>query len=426
MHSIQAKKILWLISLVFFCTTLSYGNIHAIDFNKISYPKNLEQELSFLKNNDTLYNHWTHNWTYDISKGDAIKNLNLIYTVLDKNSEKNTETYLLLGDIAHYLYNMEVEKYYQLAIDNYQKALKLSPADYRVYWFLGNHYSLSSLPVLAIDTYQKAFKAKPKNINSLLWADYSIACLNAGMTSNAAYYAHKYSLSVNDETSLEKQTINVIEQRLKATPVDTTLSTKDIWTFNKRENKLLSFSNWSLGLQVNVDSTWQVDAGDYKNRTSYFIIKPNTEKTINGKEIGYSMLLLMRSPDEATSLSDFMDLFAPKTDNRKPISIKVAGFNNALAYEIKDPSVYSDMGGGHFITIALERDDPDYPGMKLEIPVEYPKGESGKINYYKVPQQYTRIKGKIYYLVLLDTCENIFNKSFKVFENFITNNLLIE
>src|ERR1700743_540123 len=111
----------------------AYGNVNAIDFSQIKYPANLQGQIDFLKSHEYIYNRWVHDWNADIPKQKVIDNLTGLSIELNKLTGKNAETYLLLGDIAHYLYNMEVEEYYQKAIDNYNLAKSLSPKDYRVY-----------------------------------------------------------------------------------------------------------------------------------------------------------------------------------------------------------------------------------------------------------------------------------------------------
>jgi hypothetical protein len=75
--------------------------------------------------------------------------------------------------------------------------------------------------------------------------------------------------------------------------------------------------------------------------------------------------------------------------------------------------------------IAIARDEPEQPGMLLETVNAFPAG-NGKIAYYTVEQHYSRIKGKLYYLLLLDSCGYIHDESLAVFKDFIENGLLIE
>jgi hypothetical protein len=59
----------------------------------------------------------------------------------------------------------------------------------------------------------------------------------------------------------------------------------------------------------------------------------------------------------------------------------------------------------------------------LEIPVEIakPKGGAAGMAVYRAPQIYRRISSKIYYLILLDRCEDIHEESKAVFNDFLRN-----
>ncbi len=191
-----------IILLLYILTQKTYANLSAIDFAKINYPRELQQQVDFLRSNESLYDHWTNNWNYAIPKKKAIENLTLLYNDLEKLPEKVGETELLLGDIAHYIYNMDVDSYYQKAIDHYLQAKALIPEDYRVYWFLGNHYALSANQVLSIQTYQTARQYLPSSkVNALFWSEYAVACSYANMPGTARYAAHQ-SIIIAGKTAI--------------------------------------------------------------------------------------------------------------------------------------------------------------------------------------------------------------------------------
>src|SRR5665213_3449989 len=248
------------IMLLFMALSLqkAVANINAIDFSLISSSPQLKLKIDFLKQNQRLYDHWSPKWKATISKQQVISNLTLLYNGLALPDNKNAETYLLLGDIAHYLYNLNIEEFYNKAVGNYQKAGSMSPNDYRVYWFLANHYSLSAQPALAIQTYQAAQKFLPEHPSFLFWTDYSIACENAGMVSTAKFAAHQASLASGKRTDIEDQITVIAKHQLVATPADTTPQDKDVWQIPGRKDGNMIFNNTVAGLQFQVDSNWQL------------------------------------------------------------------------------------------------------------------------------------------------------------------------
>lgn len=427
-HFLKRLKITLAVLSAIAVATNATANVNAIDFSKIPDAGKLEPQITFLKTNYRLYNHWVHDWQYDIPKEKTVNTLVSLYQALEKNTAKNEETYLLLGDIAHYLYNMEVETYYPKAVDNYQKAQSLSPNDYRAYWFLGNHYSLSARQMDAFGAYAIALKLMPADAKSPeFWADYSVACANASMISTARYAASRATKIDSGMQHLEEQLLQVAANRYKIASPDTTLQNTDIWTSYKKDGKVV-FDNWLMGIKVGLDSTWGLTAGEYKDHQCYLVLQPARATDAEGRKIGYTMLFMMKQAQPGETLQAYLDKLTSKYTNRKPVTFTAGGFTSMLAYEINDPASYRDIGGGHFYELAIERDAPEFPGMLLETPTESPTSNdnSGQIKYYKAPLKFARVKGKIFYLILLDTCGNIFDQSVKTLRDLLGNNVIIE
>jgi hypothetical protein len=402
------------------------ANINVIDFTKIDYPSSLQPKIDFLRKNDAIYDHWVHTWNSTITKSEVVENLTFLYTEIDKIQNENVETDLLLGDIAHYLYNMEVEEYYPKAVDNYKKAIAIAPKDYRVYWFLGTHYALSAVPVLAIETFKGGLNCLPVTpVNTLFWREYATACINASMPATARYAAHRISLAVGKREKFENDVINTTRSTLKAAPVDTTIKANNLWAFAGRHNSMLNFSNPLLGFKLVIDSTWKFRFGDYQNKGTFAMLEPRKETAQNGRLISYSMLIMAKLAADGQSLQQFMNGFT-KSKNIKPVSFNVGQINNCIAYEIIDPTIYADMGGSHNYAIAFERTEPEFAGMLLENPMAIPKTNGSNVTYYRAPQRYVRVKDKIYYLILLDTCEDIHDQSLAVFKDFLKNGIVVE
>jgi hypothetical protein len=418
--SATIKSLILLLSIII-CQKAS-GNVNAIDFTKISYPKELQAQVDFLRDNDGLYNHWVHDWTNKIPKNTVVDNLISLYNGLDKLLAKNAETELLMGDIAHYLYNLEIEEYYQKAIDHYMRAKALRPEDYRVYWFLGNHYALSASQVLSIQTYQMAMRYLPKpTAHALFWADYAVACANASMPGTARYAAHQSSIIAGKTTYIEEQILGVTKNILHSPPPDTTMSSRDMWSITGRQANRLIFNNYVLGTRMAIDSTWVLDVGGFKNEMGYVTFNPHKATAKNGREIGYSILLLTKVPAPGQTLQQFFDKFTSQYKNRQAVDITANRFKNIISYEFKVPDVYTDIGGGHMYAMAIERGQPDFPGLTLEAPIEVPKQAGGEVKYYRSSRLYDRLRGKLYYFILLDTCEYIHDESLAVFKDFLDN-----
>lgn len=421
----QLKGLVLLLFFMAFAVNAAYANVDAIDFTLIKYPAALQPKIDFLKQNVGLYNHWSPKWQSDMPKNEVVDTLTALYNGLIKIANPNTETYLLLGDVAHFLYNLDVEEYYSKAVGNYQHAAKLSPDDYRVYWFLANHYALSAQPMLAMETYQVASRHLPARPGFLFWSDYSAACGLAGMLNTANFAAHQASLAEGKESVAEQQITTVIKHTLVTPPVDTTMQDKDVWAVTGHSGRNLIFKNMMMGLEFQVDSNWNLQLSGYQKHISYAVVTPPQATTGTGEKVGYTFLVLVKVPAPGETLQQFLDTFSGESQNKQKIITGINKIYGGLAYEMRDSSIYKDCGGSHGYAIAIERDVPKYPGMKLEAPLEMPKNNAGKVNYYVMQQKYTRLNSKLYYFILMDSCEHIHNQSTAIFNNFLKN-LLIE
>jgi len=76
--------------------------------------------------------------------------------------------------------------------------------------------------------------------------------------------------------------------------------------------------------------------------------------------------------------------------------------------------------------VGIERKVPDYPGLILESPVALSGGEMGKVSYYTASNSKNRFKSRIFYLIMLDTCEDIHEQSFAVFRTLFDKQIIIE
>ena len=415
-----------LVTSLFCIITTANANINAIDFSQVHLDQQGQSLIIFLQKNVSRYDHWVHEWNYDIKKDAVSGNLVSLYEDLNKLSSKNEEVFLLMGDISHYLYNIEVDAYYDKAVSNYNLAIQTAPVDYRGYWFLANHYSLSNSSLKAIENFNKALSLS-KDLNGYFWSDYSFAAYTAGMPSTAKYAVEKSVKAFGETDSRNNFFIKQLKGVFKQPRADTAIAIKDMWSMVGKQGNKVILVNRVVGIRLAIDSTWGIQLMDFDKQGEGIPIQPHTiVSKKNGRAIGYSILVLPKVAQPGQSLSDFMALFIKNSDTKKPATL-TDKYKNAIAYEILAPEVYKDIGGGHMYMMAIERGEPAYPGMALEqAGNELSKGEQGKVNYYNVNPKFTRLKGKLYYLVLLDTCGYIHDESLAVFKDFLENGLVIE
>jgi tetratricopeptide (TPR) repeat protein len=336
---------------------------------------------------------------------------------------KNSELYLLLGDISHYLYNLNESSYFETAVNNYKAAIQNSPNDYRDYWFLGFHYALSNFPNEAIENFNKAEKLLQEEQPSEFWNDYAMSTAVANMPSHSIYAMDKVRSITGNKGSFEMQLGETIRKRIVDVDKDKAYKKEEIWAASRGDK--WAFISRPLGIKILVDSTWQLSAYDYNNRQGAFVIMPPRIKGKSGNEVGFTIAVLMKVADESDNLESYLNIFTSKSPNKtkKVFSNK---YEKIVAYEIIDPSLYPEMGGSHLYVIGIERTEPQYPGLVLENPMNFPNGNSQGVTYYRANDSKNRFRGKIFYAIIFDSCEDIFEKSFPLCKSFFDNQILIE
>ncbi|OIQ92867.1 hypothetical protein GALL_251620 [mine drainage metagenome] len=399
------------------------ANVNFIDISKISSDSKYVKAYNYIKDNKQFYDHWTNEWTYDKPKQELIKNLRDNYTTFSSIANKNTELFLLLGDISHYLYNLDDTIYYGIAVTNYNNAIKGSPSDYRCYWFLGYHYALSNVPIQAIANFIKAEKLLPADQPADFWNDYAWATAVTNMPSHCIYAMDKVKSISGKEGSFQEQLGETIYKRIISLDKDKDYSKKDIWT--AEQGVKTTFTSRPLGIKILVDSTWGLSIYDYQKHQGVFIMNPPTIPNKKGKEIHYTIAILMKTTTDNDQLDDYINAFVSKYSDKKKVNFSDK-YEKMIAYEIKDKNMYQDIGGGHLYMIGIERISPKYPGLLLENPVTLPMGNSNEVTYYTASESQDRFKGKIFYAIMLDSCEDIDEQSFPIFKNLFNTQIIIE
>ncbi|MCL1972095.1 MAG: hypothetical protein FWG57_03795 [Endomicrobia bacterium] len=424
----MVRKILVL--LFFFAMSCNaYADIDYINIKKITKDKELISYFEYLKKNLPYYDHWTMGWNYDIPKEEIILKLKYIYKKFSE-SDKNEELFLLLGDIAHYLYNLDAgdenDNYNKITVDNYDKAIKMTPQDYRGFWFLGKH--CSQIPgeylIKGIDNFRIAENLNKDKKPAKFWIDYAYNAILVAMPSHYFYsYDKAKNISKNVKEPYERDKIIISLDK------DKEYDNTDIWRVN-RMNGNTFFTSRPLGMRFILSEeegdAYGLQIFDYRNNSGAFLIHPARIKNKDGKEIGYTILVLAKAVDDKINLQDFTDNDSSisKAKNKKKIHFSEK-YDKIISYEIIDKDQYGDIGGAHLYFITVEREYPQYAGLILEIP-NIPDMNGETTSYFRLKPQSDRFTGKIIYTIILDTCEDIHDESLTVFKDFFENKLVIE
>jgi hypothetical protein len=160
-----------------------------------------------------------------------------------------------------------------------------------------------------------------------------------------------------------------------------------------------------------------VQISDFANRQAYITFQPETVEGKQGNRIGFTMLLLVKVPKPGETLDAFVESLMKKTIGaRDTNSVVLDRYPESVSYTFRSNEVYGDRGGAHMHFIGIERSAPAFPGMALE-------SEPSKLGQNPF---HDRFRGRLFYLLLLDTCEDIHSASWITFMDFLKNELVIE
>lgn len=402
----------------------TFGNVHHIHFDKIPDNLKYKKHIDFLIDNEPFLNHWTQSWNYPISKDSLIKELKVCYDTFSKIDINSIELKLLLGDIAHYLYNLEENSFNDSAINSYLTATKIDSTDYRPYWFLATHYCMSAEPEKSIVNFIKAKRILPKDTPAIFWEEYAYATAIANMPSTSIYAMDKAKQIAGKPSNFETQIGKTVYSRLIQGNADLNYVAKDLWYAQKGHQ--ITLISRPLGLMVSIDSTWQPGFNDYKNYQTALILRPPRLKNKNSIAIGFTIMILCKVNNGSESLNTYLQTFISGFADKKKIDFSEK-YDNIIAYDLNNKMVYPNYGGGHFLIVGIQRSCPHYPGMVLENPISLPTNNNDKgVAYYMPNSSINRFKQKIMYVMIMDSCEDIYPESSKIFKDWFEKQLIIE
>lgn len=418
-HYTSVRSIISLLALIFF--NICQANISFIDLKKIPLSSG---DLTYLNEHFQYVEYWQMEWPYEINKSTIATELIAIHKRLSETLTDNIEQALLLGDIGHFLHNLDEQGYFEKAVTFYEKAISIDERDYRGYWFLANQYARGNVQVKSIEYFFKAEERLPDIEPANFWEDYSFAVAVANMPGHLNYAMDQARFILGEPSYFEKQLGATFKARQFTPHPDSTYSIQQIWTGTEvAEN--IDMANRPLGVKVLMDTTWDTRFFGYKNRLSFFTIVPEALSNDAGKDITYTIFYMIKVAEEGERLKDFILNIVKDYPEINEVPSPIRN-KKSIAFELKDPEMYADIGGGHMQVIGLERSTPKYPGMLLEKPSKIKAPTSSEPTFYQALGSMDRFEGRIFYAIMLDTCDDIYQEASQVYYEVLTKRSVIE
>ncbi|HEV2578181.1 MAG TPA: hypothetical protein VGU25_13315 [Acidobacteriaceae bacterium] len=411
-------------SLISFLIALpAIAQLKEIDATKLPQSPAVQAAFRSAQDLERYADTWTLNWNYDIPKAQVQDKLADDLGILSKavqSDPNNHELQLLTGLVAHFAYNVNDEAAFDPATSNLTKAAASDPADIRGDWFLGIH-QCQALQVVAGMNRLPNVEAKDKNPPPDFWYDY-ITCASIAIL--PAHTLRAIDRAVADGQSPESyhQLSEIAASRYKTADLTKTINAHEAWADEILPNNRDLFTSHLCGVSFIVDVRSDIRISDVTNGACYAMASPPSEKPP-----APTFLVIATTPPAGQTLDDFARSYLKDHDVSKEGNTRIVTaqglpcpVDRCLSLDIVAPTVYSKQGGAHILLVAFERDQPRYDGLPFEKPqgppVEKPQEKPVAFHFDYI---FHRIPGKLYYLVLLDSNQQIFATSKPEFDEFL-------
>jgi hypothetical protein len=398
-----------------------FAGIQDIHKEKLPDSPIIQNAYDFVASVEPLVRGWVQEWKYEEPKDRIVESFEAMLKDLRELADKeenrrNAELQLFIGLSAHYANNVDVKGSFDIALSSFQSAAKLLPNDYRPLWLIGEHLCQTVKPAEGMSDLLRVEETYPlKDLPEDFWADYLFCSHLTLMPEHGFRALHRASESGHLREELRKYYQGLIDTHLKPTESNQDYSFKELWV--TKTGKTPEFSNASVGLSFTVNGNWRLQFGDLKHGNSTTSIElPEIAGLRKPMVPVVTIVTKLARPEE--SFEDFKKSILMDFKST-PFSVEFCDRMHCEAYDVLAP-FYPDEGGARLLIILMERPEPEFPGLIFEYPHDLPSGKgSSGAKYYRAEAQYTRLKDKIRYAIVLESCVSIYPEAKKYFDSFL-------
>lgn len=395
-----------------------------MNFGKIDPSGRYAGRYQQLVDHLPYYDHFSPDWVYDIPKDSLLQELKGSLELFGALKGDELEKDLLLGELAHYLYNLDVQKYYDTAETFFMQAIRLDAKDCRGYWFLGYHYAQSNEVVKGVSTFEEARRLASDATPGEFWQEYAFAMMLGSMPSHCRYGLDRYKRKGGDSQLFQVMDSTLRSKTIRA-DADSAYTAQELWESFVSGTRVTMMSR-PLGISLEVDSNASLQVHPLGDRKTAIIIQSPLIPGIHGRSFGYNIALIMKVAGKGEDLNAFVTPMVPPGAKRDSIFPFASVYPHGISYTLRDNSLYTDRGGAHIHFIAIERESPAYPGLLLENHAEGLGGKPGEMQFYTLGLVRDRFPGRIFYFFVLDTCGDIYKRSWEDLSRLFMKEMILE
>jgi hypothetical protein len=407
----------------FFITTFislqfaNAGHLEQINVRTLPQDENITNNLLKMKALEPYVEYWVYEWNFKIGKDKVINEINALYSEIAgylKNDSLNGELFLYSGLIAHYAYNLDLQEYWELAEAHLLKARELMKGDFRPDWFLGLHYIQSDHIKEGMNVFLNITKERDIE-NGLFWEDYAMSSYFSQMFQNTLMGLDKAKEILGEDSDYEKLFGKKIRKKISVPGKKSKIEIRKLWNLSKSDS-LINFVSFPLGYRISIPLHWKVRPFPYQKRAAGLYVEIEPIKGIHG-----DMLPTMTVSAHVAGKKENIEDFIKNAMNAMKFDVSFEKYNcnlglNESSYIGINSVLYPEEGGARIILVYFERNEPEYKGIRLERPREFSNTSEGA-NFYSLNADkiFSRFNGKLFYVIVLECSESIFEKSLAEF-----------
>ena len=295
--------------LVGLCSSTAFAELHDIDPAKLSNAESIDKTYREVLALEPYVKHWEPKSPKDAPRRDSrVKTLAKAIDQLksaDHSNPDQEELVLLLGMVAQYGHNVDIDGAAQLGIDSYKRAHTIAPSDIRPDWFLGIHQceygDLVGGMTKLLATEQQAKKG---SLPATFWDDY----LTCATVSNMPFHALHAIQQIRASGVVLSHRQSVIEEtnnRLFIQSIqDKEYDSKQVWSVEQNDKSQFVFTSEICGLRFRAAPTWGLKQFPVKNSQCAILIQVGPHDTPGGPMYP-NILLIARPAKRGETIEEF-------------------------------------------------------------------------------------------------------------------------
>lgn len=385
---------------------MAAGDRSAIDVTALPGDPAVRQAWADALAQEPYASSWSPEWKHQVPKEAVARVLAASLATLRRAAESDDRTELLLavGLTARYAHNVDVDGAADVGFDALKKAAARPGNDPRPEWFLGMSLCVTTSNQEAMAHLQAAeARAGRKALPADYWRQVLFCAGVSGMPAHAVRAGRELDRQ-GLATPLDKDMAGRARKLLEDPDPATEIPRDKAWGLTSIGGKE-ALASRTCGFAFELDPKREWSALPVKNGTC---VAHGSLGSFPGKRgiVIPSVLIMARPAREGETADAFASSLEYLADR-----VAVDGFpcpsQVCRSFEVRHPEAYAPEGGGVVVAVIFEREEPETRGLALESARPPRPDALGKVQYFRPLPRLVRFRGRLFYLVLLDTAKSV-------------------